>query len=135
MAGDLDHALPEPIWVHRLFAYRPGQRFPSKRLHFAPVPVEIPRGAYMRTTFRIQHLAGLSAERRRARYEKYLEADPEAGFAYSYEQLLEEPRMERAIRWQQRSPSSPALFTGSDVELMPEEFADFEFGDQSIPRL
>jgi glycosyltransferase involved in cell wall biosynthesis len=120
MVGDLAYALPEPIWVHRLFAFRPGQRFPCKRLHFAPVPTEIPRRAYLRTTFRIQHLAGLSAERRMARFEKYREADPAMEFDYDYAQLLATPGNPDLMAWEPRPAGMPALFTGSDSELMPD---------------
>src|SRR3954452_21693195 len=31
------------LWVYRLFAFRPGQRFPDQRLHFTPIPTIIPR--------------------------------------------------------------------------------------------
>lgn len=113
MVGDLNQALPEPIWVHRLFAYVPGQRFPSQELHFAPIPTAIPRRAYVRTTFRIQHLAGLSKERRLARYEKYREADPDVRFAYDYSRLLNEPDPNNLTRWQARDPSTMPLFSGA----------------------
>ncbi|MCC6790976.1 MAG: glycosyltransferase, partial [Thermomicrobiales bacterium] len=117
MTGDLDHALPEPIWVYRLFAYRRGQRFSEQRLHFPPVPTEIPRRAYVKTTFRIQHLAGLSAERRRARYEKYREADPEMRFAYDYSGLLV-ASPHRAMPWQPRDPNAPALFAEAEIAAL-----------------
>lgn len=117
MVGDLDHALPDPIWVHRLFAFAPGQRFPSQELHFAPIPTDIPRRAYLRTTFRIQHLAGLSRERRLARYEKYRQADPDVRFAYDYSALLVEPAAEGLIPWEERDPAEPPLFIGPQTEL------------------
>jgi glycosyltransferase involved in cell wall biosynthesis len=118
MVGDLEHALPEPIWVHRLFAYAPGQQFSSRELHFAPIPTSIPRRAYLRTTFRIQHLAGLSNERRLARYNKYREADPNIRFAYDYSAILDVPHSDELIRWQARDPSTPSLFVGAPVEAI-----------------
>ena len=38
-----------------------GSRFPDTRLHFVPVPDDIPRGLWLQTTIRIQHLASLTA--------------------------------------------------------------------------
>jgi glycosyltransferase involved in cell wall biosynthesis len=57
------------LWVYRLFSFEPGQRFPDQRLHFVPIPTGIPRERWVRTTIRIQHLAGLTDARRRARCE------------------------------------------------------------------
>ena len=112
MAGDLEHALPNPIWVYRLFAWQPGQAFPDQQLHFAPIPTSIPRRAFLRTTFRIQHLGGMSAERRLARYEKYRQVDPECRYWPDYAGLLKEPAPDDVAAWEPRDPSWPAIFTG-----------------------
>ena len=71
----------------RLFAYQPGQRFPLQRLHFISIPTSIPRRRWLETTLRIQHVASLTEERRRARFEKYRQADPESTFQSSYSNL------------------------------------------------
>jgi len=96
------------LWVYRLFAYRPGQRFPDQRLHFVPIPTTIPPALWLRTTIRIQHLAGLTAERRRARYEKYRQADPDRAFQHSYRDLLAVPRGP-LHPWEPRPPELPVL--------------------------
>ena len=57
-------------------ARQPGQALPERRLHLVPVPTSIARESWERTTIRIQHFAGATEERRRARYAKYREADP-----------------------------------------------------------
>ena len=52
------HAYDESsLWVYRLFSYREGQRFPITKLHFVPVPTDIPRGHWAKTALRIQHLS------------------------------------------------------------------------------
>ena len=55
MIGDLHHHDGSVLWVGRLFAPRPGQVFPTERLHFVPLPTDIPRDRWRETTFRIQH--------------------------------------------------------------------------------
>jgi glycosyltransferase involved in cell wall biosynthesis len=89
--GDLGHYDRAGLWVYRLFSFAPGQRFPDRRLHFVPAPTDIPRERWLRTTIRIQHLAGLTEERRRARFEKYRQADPDNAFQHSYRDLLDSP--------------------------------------------
>ena len=61
---------PHFTWVYRAFAFRPGQRFPSRRLDFAPVPIGIPVDAWVKTTVRLQHIEadGGSAVTRLAKY-------------------------------------------------------------------
>jgi glycosyltransferase involved in cell wall biosynthesis len=80
MYEDLVHYLPQAIWIYRLFAFVPGQSFPERALHFAPIPTTIPRRAFVRTSIRIQHLGGLTRQHREARYEKYRQADPDRHF-------------------------------------------------------
>jgi glycosyltransferase involved in cell wall biosynthesis len=111
MVRDLAHVLPRPIWVYRMFAFVPGQGFPNQELHFAPIPTAIPRQAFLRTTFRIQHLGGMSKERRLARYEKYRQADPECRYWPDYTGLLKEPDEQEVIPWRARDPRWPAFYT------------------------
>ena len=105
------------LWLGRLFSYEPGQTFPDDRLHFVPLPTAIPRSRWIKTTFRIQHLAGLTEERRRLRFEKYREADPDCAFQANYENLLRSPRGVK--RWQTRSPHLPATLNGRQPEPHP----------------
>ena len=51
------------LWVHRLFAWRPGLLLPERRLHLVPVPVSIPPGRWRQTSVRIRHLASLTSSR------------------------------------------------------------------------
>lgn len=107
MAGDGEHFDPEGLWVYRLFAYRTRLRLPTKRLHFVPIPLDIPRRRVLRTSIRIQHLGSLDQGRRVARRAKYAEADPEDEFQEGYEHILDEPG--RVERWHRRAPFSPVL--------------------------
>jgi glycosyltransferase involved in cell wall biosynthesis len=100
MWQDLNQHDQSGLWVYRLFPFSPGQRFPDLRLHFVPIPTDIPRDRWLRTTIRIQHLAGLTAERRAARFAKYEEADPNNAFQHSYRDLLELPT--GVLPWQPR---------------------------------
>jgi glycosyltransferase involved in cell wall biosynthesis len=109
MRGDPDHHLPWFQWVYRLFAFAPGQRFPDRRLHFAPVPTAIPRSRWIRTTLRIQHFGGATTARRIARFAKYLEADPERVYQDDYAHLLAEPAPGELVRWTPRPPGLPVL--------------------------
>jgi len=115
MVDDLDHYDDARLWVGRLFAYEPAQSFPTERLHFVALPTSIPRARWMRTTFRIQHLAGVTDERRRLRFEKYREADPQNRFQRSYGRLLREPDVVR--RWFPRSPHLGALAQSPKPDL------------------
>lgn len=107
MVGDLSHYDRADLWVCRLFAHRPGQRLPDRALHFVPIPESIPPDRWVRTTLRIQHLAGLTEERRRERYAKYLEADPGLAFQPGYLHILGEPGLLR--RWEPRPPGLPVM--------------------------
>ena len=113
--GTHGQTLPNPIWVYRLFSFQRGQRFPDQALHFAPIPPSFPRQAFLRTTFRIQHLGGMSRERRIARYEKYRQADPECRYWPDYSSLLIEPGEDDLVDWRPRTPGTPALYS-SDLE-------------------
>lgn len=111
MVEDLEHYDLADLWVWRLFAPQPGDRFPDDRLHYVPVPVRIPREDWVQTTVRIQHLSSLTADRRRARFAKYAEADPELAFQASYEHLLADPEPSAVRRWPRRPAGLPVIAT------------------------
>jgi glycosyltransferase involved in cell wall biosynthesis len=107
MVGDLAHYDDLEYVAWRLFAWAPGQRLSDERLHLTPVPVDIPESRRLETTFRIQHLAGLTERRRQERWEKYQEADPETEWEPSYE-YTREP-LGRPRPWLPRAPDLPAV--------------------------
>ena len=114
MVEDLEHFDPDGYyWAGRLFHFEPGQRFPRERLHLVPLPTSIPRDRWRFTTLRVQHLAGMTAEKRQARYEKFREADPDCRYQPSYESLRRAPRS--VERWRPRPPGLPVLFNGPGV--------------------
>ena len=117
MIEDLEHYDQDHLWVARCFSPRPEHSLPSALLHFAPVPTAIPPDRWHRTTIRIQHRSSLTAERRRARYEKYRQADPEVEWQWTYEHLLDEPGAVR--RWVPRSPHLPVLVNDAVVDERP----------------
>lgn len=91
MIGDANNFDKNKLWVFRLFAYQQGYILPERKLHFEPVPVQIHFMRWRRTKIRIAHLAGLTSSLRRARYRKYLEADPNRIWQESYDHLLDPP--------------------------------------------
>ena len=107
MWEDIEHHDAAAFWVYRLFAYEPGQRLPEQRLHFDPIPTSVTPSLCLRTTLRIQHLAGLTAEHRRARREKYLQADPDRRSGYRYDDLGDTPV--EIKRWTDRPADAPVL--------------------------
>ena len=107
MAEDGDHYDPAGLWVYRLFGHRPGLRLPAKRLHFVPIPGDIPRRRVIRTSVRIQHLGSFDHQRRVARRAKYAEADPEDEFQEGYEHILDAPA--RVEQWPRREPGTAVL--------------------------
>jgi glycosyltransferase involved in cell wall biosynthesis len=112
MWQDLEHYDRAGLWVYRLFSFEPDQHFPDRRLHFVPIPTNIPRERWVRTTFRIQHLAGLTEERRITRFEKYQQADPDNAFQHSYRDLLAPAADLQA--WQPRPDGLPVLDVSAD---------------------
>lgn len=122
MHESIDHYVLDGLWIFRLFAYQPGQRFPNPRLHFVPIPTSIPEQMWLRTTIRIQHLAGLSDERRQHRFNKYREADPDHAFQFSYHDLLKPPGESRP--WEPRRPGLPFLDVGADELAVAREDAE-----------
>jgi glycosyltransferase involved in cell wall biosynthesis len=109
MQQDLEHYVPQHyLWVYRLFAHEPGQSFPDQRLHFVPLPMSIPRVAWVNTTLRIQHLGGATAARRRARFEKYHQADPHNEYQADYTSVLRD-LSDDSLRWEPRPPGLNVL--------------------------
>ena len=81
--------VPTPTNVFRVFAHDPSHELPDGRLHFNPIPEQIPRTAWLRTTIRARHLD--SPERLERRRRKYREADPDARYAGATASLLDAP--------------------------------------------
>lgn len=94
-------------WVFRLFAHAPGLTLPRRRLHFNPVPSQIPRRAWVRTTIRARHLD--SPERLAERRAKYAEADPERAQERRPGRLLDEPDPAQIVEWRPRDSGVPVL--------------------------
>jgi len=112
----------DDLWVFRAFAWRPGQLLPEGRLHLVPVPVSIPASRWRTTTVRIRHLASLTESRRRARAQKYGEADPEHEFQNDYDALLAPPG--DAHDWVSRPTGLPVLldqFDPTRIGISPED--------------
>lgn len=107
MVGGLESYDRSALWYYRLFAYSEGQSLPEEKLHLVPVPVQIPRERFVKTTLRIQHLSSLDDARRAARFQKYLEADPGNRFQGSYRHILDAPRYARP--WLPRPPGEPVV--------------------------
>jgi len=108
MIGDAEHYDKASLWIGRLFAFRPGQRFGGSRLHFVALPTDVPPERWRRTTIRLQHLGDLDDARRRARFAKYEEADPHRRFQDDYTNLLVAPT--DVHPWSPRPPSLPLIF-------------------------
>jgi glycosyltransferase involved in cell wall biosynthesis len=116
MVDDEQHYHLLPLWVGRLFAYEPGVHFNGARLHAVLLPSTIPRSRWLETTIRIKHLGGLSEERRRGRFEKYREADPDCEFQPTYSHLLAAPT--KVERWSPRPDGLPVV-AGDLGQLSP----------------
>lgn len=120
MRRDSETFWPRYQWIYRLFSYEPGQRFPDQRLHFIPIPTSIPRQRWVRTTLRVQHLGGMTDERRLIRFNKYLEADPARRYQISYSNVLMEPPPHELRQWQARPADMPVLLdeaANADVQM------------------
>ncbi len=105
--------LADPQWsiVYRLFAYRPGQRLPGERLHFIPVPTDIPSGAFVATTIRLQHYGSANPERLQLRHDRYRQADPDGHYPTHFGRLCDIPKLTEP--WRPRSSLSVLeLLTG-----------------------
>jgi glycosyltransferase involved in cell wall biosynthesis len=114
MIGDEQRFDTAGLWAYRLFSPRPGARLPADRLHAVPIPIEIPRERWLQTTIRIQHLASLSAERRRHRLAKYEQADPERRWQGDYSELVREPG--ELTDWRSRAAGLPVLVDADGAE-------------------
>jgi glycosyltransferase involved in cell wall biosynthesis len=114
MIDDLQHydRIDQRVW--RLFSHDPGQRFPDRGLHFFPIPTDIAKVRWLPTTVRIQHLAGMTEERRQARWEKYQQADPHRAWEPNYEYTRATPGERRA--WAARPADLPVLAGSLDAE-------------------
>jgi hypothetical protein len=95
-------------WLYRLFAFAPGQVFPTGRLHFNPIPVDVPRRLRVRTTLRIQHFGAVDEAMRLARLEKYREADPAEEYPTNFGGLSRPPAG-RLVPWRPRPADLPVL--------------------------
>jgi hypothetical protein len=95
------------LWVGRLFAYEDGLTFPSRRHHPGALPTSIATSRFRKTTIRIQHLSSSTPERRRARFQKWREADPDRTYQRSYAHILDPPRLLKP--WRTRSPHLPVV--------------------------
>jgi glycosyltransferase involved in cell wall biosynthesis len=98
---------PVATYVWRAFAWSPGLWLPAERLHFDPVPVSVPRAAWVPTTVRVRHLAAADEGRRLARLRKYAEADPGGEYPTNFGGLDEAPAS--IVPWPRRPAGLPAL--------------------------
>jgi glycosyltransferase involved in cell wall biosynthesis len=112
---------PEPTYVWRAFAWSPGLELPKERLHFDPVPVSIPREAWVPTTIRVRHLAAADDARRLARLRKYAEADPERRYRTNFGGLDEVPAT--TVPWRRRPAKLPALVPTAELARLRDLFA------------
>lgn len=119
MVEDDNHYAGQESWQGRLFGYQEGQVFPTRRLHLVPIPTSIPKSRWIKTTIRIQHIGGLTEERRRLRFQKYREADPDCVFQKSYANLIAPKRDVK--RWQPRLPNLPVVAHDRVPDLRPQE--------------
>ena len=102
---------PNYTWIYRLFAHHSGQMLPDQRLHFDPVPVDIPLHAWVETTIRVRHLGAATDGRRQARVQKYREADPDGEWEADFGGLFAKPDGDLP-RWKPRPPDLPVLVLG-----------------------
>lgn len=95
-----------PLFVDRMYRFKPGYRFDSRRLHCRIIPLDITDEMMRTVNIRFFHYSA-SPEQKLERYNKYLIADARREFQPSYENLL------------RTNPSSPLLPIGGDLELRP----------------
>ena len=105
---------PHPMWIYRMFSFRAGQVLRPRRLHFTPIPTEIPRSRWIRTTIRFQHLGAIDEQSRLAHVAKYDEADPPAEYGRNFGGLAAPPG--DLERWQPRAPDAPVLLPTASVD-------------------
>ena len=92
MINDLHHYDKGALWVYRMFAYKQGQQIVGDKMHFEPIPGDIPMANWLQASARVKHLSSLTEVFRNKRYGKYQEADPRLEFQSSYENLLDAPK-------------------------------------------
>ena len=95
-----------PLFVDRMYRFRPGYRFDSRRLHCRLMPLDITDEMMRVVNIRFFHYSA-SPEQKQERYNKYLIADAGREFQASYENIL------------RTNPSSPLLPIGGDLEFRP----------------
>jgi glycosyltransferase involved in cell wall biosynthesis len=117
MIGDDGHWDRNALWVGRMFAWRPGQRFADATMHVVAVPIDVPRDRWRQTTIRIQHLASTTDVKRHQRFAKYGEADPDRRWVESYDHLLDGPGAVRP--WEARPPGLPFVRHGRARPVAP----------------
>ncbi|MEO8477429.1 MAG: glycosyltransferase [Actinomycetota bacterium] len=108
-------------WVYRVFAWSPGLHMPSEPLHFHPVPLEIERPAWVRTTVALDHAGASDHGMIDARARKYGEADPEGRYPTSFGGLDAEP--EQVIARAPRPADLPALVSPERLDELAEAAA------------
>jgi glycosyltransferase involved in cell wall biosynthesis len=105
---------PDYMWIYRLVSFRPGQQLTTRRLHFSPIPTDIPRTRWVRTTIRVQHHGARDEASRRAHVAKYEAADPAEEFGRNFGGLAETPS--RVTVWRPRDRALPVL---APLEAVP----------------
>ncbi len=105
-----DGCEPRPHHAYRLFAPTPSSRLPTARLHFDPVPTDVPVARHVRTTLRIQHWGSVDEAARRARIAKYGEADPDGEYPTGYAGVDEVPAA--VAPWPARPADLPVVAEG-----------------------
>ncbi|MEX0991735.1 MAG: glycosyltransferase [Actinomycetota bacterium] len=110
---------PQHVWVYRIFRWRPGLTLPQdRRLHFNPVPVSIPRGAWIRTTIRLRHVGASDEAGVAARAAKYAAADPDREFEANTSGMDAAPTPDTQLaEWEPRDPEMPVLVTPSEQAI------------------
>ncbi|HYD86022.1 MAG TPA: glycosyltransferase family 2 protein [Vitreimonas sp.] len=97
LIGDMAHFDKRKLWVYRLYSYAPGYTLSPNKLHFDLVPLEFGPHQRALTSLRVLHRAGLTEDRREARFAKYRECDPALQWQPSYEHLRDPPGNVRTI--------------------------------------
>lgn len=72
---------PQTPWVYRLFAPRPDDVLPTRRLHFTPVPHRIPSERWERLPVVVDHLGLRTPEDLTESSAKYRQADPSGRYS------------------------------------------------------
>jgi LCP family protein required for cell wall assembly len=116
MWGEADHD-PVTSWVYRLHSWRPDHELPDERLHFNPVPLQVPRRAWVRTSIRLQHFGAADETRISARARKYELADPEAEYPTDFGDMDRAPI--HTVPWRDRDPDQP-LVLGPEQAVDPD---------------